>query len=209
MDNYQIKSVAFGGFDKQDVISYIEKAATEAAALQQELRNEVEELRKQLSDIETERDALRTELEQAQSGRSVAEDRLAEESAIRTALEPLQEEVAQLRQEVEALRAERASLLQDAQAYAQFREQLGAIECEARKRAADLEDATNARLRQTVDLFRRQYQILMSTFETTAAHVNSELRKVEVNLTQLPRAMDQSGLELNELAAQLERKKEN
>lgn len=209
MDNYQIKSVAFGGFDKQDVISYIEKAATEAAALQQELRNEVEELRKQLYDTETERDALRTELEQAQSGRSVAEDRLAEESAIRTALEPLQEEVAQLRQEVEALRAERASLLQDAQAYAQFREQLGAIECEARKRAADLEDATNARLRQTVDLFRRQYQILMSTFETTAAHVNSELRKVEVNLTQLPRAMDQSGLELNELAAQLERKKEN
>lgn len=209
MDNYQIKSVAFGGFDKQDVISYIEKAATEAAALQQELRNEVEELRKQLSDIETERDALRTELEQAQSGRSVAEDRLAEESAIRTALEPLQEEVAQLRQEVEALRAERESLLEDARAYAQFREQLGAIECEARKRAADLEDATNARLRQTVDLFRRQYQILMSTFETTAAHVNSELRKVEVNLTQLPRAMDQSGLELNELAAQLERKKEN
>ena len=209
MDNYQIKSVAFGGFDKQDVISYIEKSAAEAAALQQELRNEVEELRKQLSDTETERDALRTELEQAQSGRSVAEDRLAEESAIRTALEPLQEEVAQLRQEVEALRAERESLLEDARAYAQFREQLGAIECEARKRAADLEDATNARLRQTVDLFRRQYQILMSTFETTAAHVNSELRKVEVNLTQLPRAMDQSGLELNELAAQLERKKEN
>lgn len=209
MDNYQIKSVAFGGFDKQDVISYIEKAATEAAALQQELRNEVEELRKQLSDTEAERDVLRAELEQAQSGRSVAEDRLAEESAIRTALEPLQEEVAQLRQEAEALRAERASLLQDAQAYAQFREQLGAIECEARKRAADLEDATNARLRQTVDIFRRQYQILMSTFETTAAHVNSELRKVEVNLTQLPRAMDQSGLELNELAAQLEKKREN
>ena len=209
MDNYQIKSVAFGGFDKQDVISYIEKAATEAAALQQELRNEVEELRKQLSDTEAERDVLRAELEQAQSGRSVAEDRLAEESAIRTALEPLQEEVAQLRQEVESLRAERASLLQDAQAYAQFREQLGAIECEARKRAADLEDATNARLRQTVDIFRRQYQILMSTFETTAAHVNSELRKVEVNLTQLPRAMDQSGLELNELAAQLEKKREN
>ena len=65
MDNYQIKSVAFGGFDKQDVISYIEKSAAEAAALQQELRNEVEELRKQLSDAEVERDVLRAELEQA------------------------------------------------------------------------------------------------------------------------------------------------
>jgi len=209
MDNYQIKSVTFGGFDKQDVISYIEKSAAEAAALQQELRNEAEELRNQLAAAEEARDALRAELEQAQSGRVAAEDRLAEESAVRTALEPLKEEAAQLRREVEALRAEREKLLPDAQAYAQFREQLGAIECEARKRAADLEEATNAQLRQTVDLFRRQYQILMSTFETTAAHVNSELRKVEVNLTQLPRAMDQSGLELNELAAQLERKKEN
>ena len=207
MENYQIKSVTFGGFDKQDVISYIEKSAAEAAALQQELRNEAEDLRKQLADAEAERDALRAELEQAQYGRSEAEERLAEESAVRTALEPLKEEAAQLRCEVEVLRAERDKLLPDAQAYAQFRERIGAIECEARKRAADLEEATNAQLQQTVDMFRRQYQVLMSTFETTAAHVNNELRKVEVNLTQLPRAMDQSGLELNELAAQLEKKK--
>ena len=50
----------------------------------------------------------------------------------------------------------------------------------------------------------------MSTFKTTAAHVNSELRKIEVNLTQLPRAMDQSGAELKELEALLEhREKED
>ena len=45
----------------------------------------------------------------------------------------------------------------------------------------------------------------MSTFETTASQVNSDLRKVQLKLTQLPRAMDQSGAELNELAARLER----
>ena len=32
MANYSIKSVAFGGFDKQDVIRYIEQTAEEAAA---------------------------------------------------------------------------------------------------------------------------------------------------------------------------------
>ena len=68
-----------------------------------------------------------------------------------------------------------------------------------------MEATTAAQLRKTVDLFRGQYQTLMSTFEATAAHVNSELRKVEVNLTQLPRAMDQAGTELNELAAMLEK----
>ena len=92
-----------------------------------------------------------------------------------------------------------------AEAYAQFRERIGSIECEAHKRAADLETATAVRLRKTVDLFREQYQTLMSTFEATAAHVNGELRKVEVNLTQLPRAMDQAGTELNELAAILDK----
>ena len=84
----------------------------------------------------------------------------------------------------------------------------GAIECEARKRADDLERATVLQLQQTLDLFRQQYQTLMSTFETTAGYVTGELRKVEVNLSQLPRAMDRPGTELNELAARLEQIKQ-
>ena len=103
-----------------------------------------------------------------------------------------------------------AALRSDAEAYVRFREQIGVIECEARQRAAILEDETGRRLRRLTDLFRTQYQELMDTFGTTAAHVNSELRKMEVNLTQLPRAMDRSGAELKELEALLEhRKKED
>ena len=44
----------------------------------------------------------------------------------------------------------------------------------------------------------------MSTFEAAAGHVTGELRKVEVNLAQLPRTMDQSGAELKALSARLE-----
>ena len=40
MDTYSIKSVAFGGFDKQDVIRYIEQAAEQAAAAQEALQSE-------------------------------------------------------------------------------------------------------------------------------------------------------------------------
>jgi len=183
MDNYSIKSVAFGGFDKQDVIRYIEQSAQNAATIQQELEREIESLRNSNTSLTNELESLRAQLE----GVSGQRDQL------QTALE---EEVGQLKAEADALRA-------DADAYVQFRERLGTIECEARKRAADLEAATLTQLQQTVDLFRAQYQILMSTFETTASHVNSELRKVEVNLSQLPRSMDQVGSELNTLAAQL------
>lgn len=209
MEKYPIKSVTFGGFDKQDVISYIERAAKEAAVIQQDLQEQVDTLRRQLEETEDAREQLRAELEEAQRVREVAEGRLAEEAALRTALEPFKQEAEQLRVELDALRTEKEQLLPDARAYAQFRERIGAIECEARKRADDLEEATRMQLRQTMDQFRRQYQVLMRTFETTAAHVNGELRKVEVNLTQLPRAMDQSGVELNELAALLEKKTEN
>ena len=201
MDNYPIKSVAFGGFDKQDVIRYIEQTAEQAAAAQKALQEENDSLRAEADTLRQETASLRAKLEEAAARQAQLQDELSRESAARLELEklkPLEAEVSRLKQEADALRP-------DAEAYAQFRERIGAIECEARKRAADLEAATVGQLQQTVDLFRAKYQTLMSTFETTASHVNSELRKVEVNLTQLPRAMDQSGTELNELAARLER----
>lgn len=201
MDNYPIKSVAFGGFDKQDVIRYIEQTAEQSAAAQKVLREENDSLRAEADALRKETASLRAQLEESSARQAQLQSELAQETAARLELEklkPLEEEVSRLKQEVDALRP-------DAEAYAQFRERIGAIECEARKRAADLEAATVGQLQQTVDLFRAQYQVLMSTFETTASHVNGELRKVEVNLTQLPRAMDQAGTELNELAARLER----
>ena len=201
MDNYPIKSVAFGGFDKQDVIRYIEQTAEQAAAAQKALQEENDSLRAEANALREEAASLRAKLEETSARQTQLQSELAQETAARLDLEklkPLEEEVNRLKQKADALRP-------DAEAYAQFREHIGAIECEARKRAADLEAATAKQLQQTVDLFRAQYQVLMSTFETTASHVNSELRKVEVNLTQLPRAMDQSGVELNELAARLER----
>nr|WP_326185427.1 hypothetical protein [uncultured Oscillibacter sp.] len=200
MDNYPIKSVTFGGFDKQDVIRYIEQSSEKAAATQKELQAENDDLRGQVAALTGELETLRSQVADLTAQREQLQAAFGRESTARRELEtlkPLEDEVARLRAEVESLRP-------DAQAYAQFRGRIGSIECEARERAASLEAATATQLRRTVDLFRAQYQILMSTFETTASHVTGELRKVEVNLSQLPRAMDQAGAELNTLAAQLE-----
>lgn len=204
MDNYSIKSVTFGGFDKQDVIRYIEQAAEQAATVQRELQSKNDALQSEnstlhakVSSLNEELASLRTQLDTLSSDYTRLQESLSRESAQRQELESLK-----------PLEAEVKRLRPDAEAYAQFRERIGTIECEARKRAADLEFATVLQLQQTVDFFREQYQTLMDTFETTASHVNSELRKVEVNLTQLPRAMDQAGSELNELMKRLETIKE-
>ena len=189
MDQYSIKSVTFGGFDKKDVIQYIEQGAEAQKALQAEN----DSLRQQVAALTAEGASLREQLEQLTAQHTALQNTLTQERAARLELEqlkPLQEEIDRLRP--------------DAEAYAQFREKIGAIECEARKRAGDLEAASLAQLRQTVSLVRTQYQSLMQTFESTASHVTGELRKVEVNLTQLPRAMDQAGAELDKLTARMD-----
>ena len=204
MENYPIKSVAFGGFDKQDVVRYIEQAAETAAAAQTALQAENDALRTKTEALQSELAAVRSQLAELTARHEALQAEYTRETAARQALEPLKP----LEDENSRLKAEAEALRPDAQAYAQFRERIGAIECEARKRADDLERATVLQLQQTLDLFRQQYQTLMSTFETTASHVNSELRKVEVNLSQLPRTMDRPDAELNELAQRLEQIKQ-
>ena len=52
MESYSFKSVAFGGFDKQDVVRYLEQSSEKAAAAQRELEAENRALRKQLAEKE-------------------------------------------------------------------------------------------------------------------------------------------------------------
>ena len=187
MERSAIRSVAFGGFDKEDVARYIEQLSQET----EKLREERDALQEKADCLEKEADELKTQVQDL----SKAKEELSAEVA---RLAPLEKENAQLNEEVEALRP-------DAEAHVMLRGQVGAIECEARQRAAELEEHTAGQMHKALDLFRQQYQILMSTFETASSHMTGELRKMEVALTQLPRTMDQTGVELDRLASALEK----
>ena len=187
MEQYAIKSVAFGGFDKEDVARYIEQISQESG----KLREERDVLQERLDQAEQEAAALRDQLQAL----TETKERLEAENQ---RLAPMEAENARLKEEVEALRP-------DAEAHVMLREQVGTIECEARQRAAELEERTVGQMRRATDQFRRQYQVLMNTVETASGHMTAELRKMEVALAQLPRTMDQTGVELNQLAAALEK----
>ena len=204
MENYPIKSVTFGGFDKQDVIRYIEQAAKNSEDAQKELLEEAERLRAQIEELTAANAALQAEKESLEAQKETLEAELITQAAQIQEMAPLQGldgKVTQLEEELDRLRPDAAN-------YAQFRDRLGAIECEARERADALERATNEQLKKTVEAFRSQYTTLMSTFASTASYVTAELRKVEVNLSQLPRAMDRPGVELEELAKRLDSKED-
>ena len=187
MERSAIRSVAFGGFDKEDVARYIEQLSQET----EKLREERDALQEKADCLEKEADELKTQVQDL----SKAKEELSAEVA---RLAPLEKENAQLNEEVEALRP-------DAEAHVMLRGQVGAIECEARQRAAELEEHTAGQMHKALDLFRQQYQILMSTFETASSHMTGELRKMEVALAQLPRTLDQTGVELDRLASALEK----
>ena len=194
MESYTFKTVTFGGFDKQDVARYLEQLTQEHSAALAALQEENAALKEKASHLEAENRSLHTQTS-AQA---------ASLSQLNAQAEKLLEEVAALRDYPEkyaALRAEADALRPDAQAYVEFRNRIGNIECEAQQRAAKLEADTQAQLRRMAESFRAQYEALTGTFDAAAAHVTAELRKVEVNLTQLPRSLDGVGRELEKLGA--------
>ena len=205
MENNTFKSVTFGGFDKQDVIHYIEQSAREAAEIQEHLQQENDGLRAQIQDLEARIAELEQRAENAENHCRSLEQKLSQERATNQTLAQEKQTLEKEQEKLQTLTDEIQRLRPEAEAYAQFRDRVGDIECEAHKRSAALEAATVARMRQASDAFQSQYQTLMSSFQTTAAHVTGELRKIEVTLAQLPRAMDQPGAELKALQEMLER----
>ena len=199
MESYTFKTVTFGGFDKQDVARYVEQLTQEHSTALAALQEENAALKEKNSHLEAENRSLRTQ----------ADAQAASLSQLSAQAEKLLEEVAALRdypEKYEALRTEADGLRKDAEAYVEFRNRIGNIECEAQQRAAKLEADTQAQLRRMADSFRAQYEALTGTFDAAAAHVTAELRKVEVNLTQLPRSLDGVGRELEQLDAILPEK---
>ena len=192
MESYTFKTVTFGGFDKQDVAHYIEQLTQEHSAALSALQEENAALKEKSSHLEAANCALRTQ----------ADMQAASLSQLSAQAEKLLEEVAALRdypEKYEALRVEAEAIRPDAEAYVEFRNRIGNIECEAQQRAAKLEADTQAQLRQMAESFRAQYEALTGTFDAASAHVTAELRKVEVNLSQLPRALDPVDRELEKL----------
>lgn len=196
MESKIFKSVTFGGFDKQDVIHYIEETARQYEETTARLEKEKDVLERETAD-------LKTKLQEAEKQlRALIEEKQRLEAAAQGKAQA-EEALAQTRAEAESLRAEAEQLRPLAQAYQNVKEQIGDIECEARRRANTLEEQTLSRLNRLLAACRGEYQTLTETYATTSSHMIAELRKMEVSLTQLPRALDQVGKDLTELEQEL------
>lgn len=252
MENTIFRS-ALGGFNRQDVMAYIEKAQKEAAETAQRLeeenetlRREGEELRQSLEALTQERDqlsgqtaelteqcaGLRSALEVETAARETAQKDAGERAG---AIRLLEEETRRLREGLEArdtqaetLRREKERVAQlelDAQqraadVLAQAQTQAEGLLNQARREAESLRSEASAQSEGLVSRAREQAQAIYQqmagqvtktageckeicdAFDSVAAHVASELRRMDVAVSQLPISLNRLREGLDALSGQ-------
>ena len=189
MDN-QFRSAAFGGFNRQDVIDYLERTAQEHA-------QQLAELRAQLEREQQEAAQLRSRLAQAQEQEEQARGELERNAADRESAREQSDLLAQAREEIAALRGQIARLEPDAVAYAAIKERTAGIELEAHRRAQTIVDeaqvqADQVRREQVAWLERveRDYYDLRAQVGTTVTQAASELERVRQGLDNITLCMN-------------------
>lgn len=180
MDN-KFRSTAFGGFNRQDVMDYLERSVKEHnQALEQvnaqltEARNEAAQLREQLARVQEEVRQAKEELE-------------------RTTAEQMNE----LRTQNEQLRRQAEEAQAGAAAYAAIKERTASIEMEAHRRAQTIVDQAQEQgnqvrreLVQWLERVERDYYDLRGQVGTTVTQAASELERVRQGLDNISLCMN-------------------
>ena len=184
----QFRTVAFGGFHKQDVLNYITTSSKEQ-------QDRSADLQQQLDRVQQERDELAKKYESTEEARAknAAEcERLSEVLTERTtALDVTGRELADLKAAHEALSARLAelearlpSLEEDAAAYNALKDRTATIELEAHRKAQETVEqaqAQAAKLRSEMESWLRRvqngYQNLRTDILATASHLVGELER--------------------------------
>lgn len=206
----QFRTAAFGGFQKQDVLDYIETVSREHAARLESLEKERDEARRSGEELQ----ARLSEAEGARSDLSgqvgTLTDRLAEAER---ALEEIRAEIARqqdLRAEAELRAEELEQRLKRAEpaaaAYESVKDRTAGIELEAHHRAMEVEaaaraqvKATKVELEQWIHKVRAGYDRLRTDVDATISHASGELERVRGSLEGLSGEFDARDADLESL----------
>lgn len=216
--DHPFRSAAVGGFNKQDVLTYLEEQAKQATQVQQELQSRLEEADRQAESSRREGEELRRELEEAwrelEALRQGQDGLNAQLEQARRDLSASQAQTAQMTRQLEQARKERDSLQSqlealrpDAQAYVQLKERAAGVELEAHRRAQAVQEKAEGDIRrmrrqaeQWLQGLSREYGELRSQVEATISHAASELEKAGSCLDRAGQLMGEQELALEALS---------
>lgn len=209
MMDHPFRSAAIGGFNKQDVLSFLEEQSKQSAQAQQRLQEQLEEANRQLEALGGEKAELQSRLEETrrelealreEQGRlSVQLSRTDQElSASRAQEERTAQELEETRRARDELQAKLDTALPDAQAYVQIKERTAGVELDAHRRAQAIQDRAEddaqrvrRKLEQWLQRMEREYDQMRGEVEITVSHAASELDRVRAGLNRITRLVEE------------------
>ena len=173
------KTCMFGGFDRGDVINYIEKSAKEAKERIEALETENNELRSNNERIEQALRALHAQAKQQRQEEQGQEALQQQLSEAQVHLNELAVELDALRAENEKLRTESVKLREAADDYAHLKEHIADIEINAHRRTEEFRAEAIEKLRQSVAAQRTWCQGQRGQYTQMNEKLLQELRRAE------------------------------
>ena len=186
MSMQQFRS-AMGGFNRQDVLTYIDASAKAHAQDMEQLRAELEQTRTRAQEFQARAEAAEYQVAELAPRAAQMEKATAELEAKRSAL-------AAAERELKELKARVAMLEPKADAYEAVKEKTAGIELEAHQRAKQVVDeaqahaaAIRSQTEQWLTKVKGSYERLRTDVEATVNHTAGELERASKALTQVNR----------------------
>ena len=159
------KTCLFGGFDREDVVKFIEKTAAEN--------------QEQLETLEAELNALRAQRDEAAAENEALRGLTEEDACLREENARLREQLAQAQASAEALRQEAEALRGPAAEYQSLKEHVADIEISAHRRTEEFRAKAMERLAQCIAQQRAWCSQRRSTYLSMNVSLLEQLRQAE------------------------------
>lgn len=195
----QFRTVAFGGFCKEDVLSYIASSARDHQERLDSLQSELERARQGRSDMERHAADCGKELAML----SAEKEQLVEENAkLRSMLADAEEAGKRLSEAESVITRQQQRLAQvepDAEAYDRIRDQAASMELEAHRRAKAMEleakekaERTIRTMEQWIRKLQGEYDQLRTAMESAVTRTTGELDRARKSLMDLAVGFDRN-----------------
>lgn len=190
------RTAVVGGFNRQDVLNYIETSAKETKDRISSLQKEGETAQKARTTAEKEAAELKKQVQalrkETESLRKTADERAASLKKVQNELIQEQTVCAALRKELDTLKAQTGQWESGAKAYAELKDRTATIELEARQRASAIESAAEEKAKkirtaaeQILYKVQAGYGRLRGDVDATISHASGELGRVDKALEQV------------------------
>ena len=198
----QFRTAAFGGFNKQDVMAYLEGTVQSHAEQIETVKKELAAAQTAQAEQASQRDAAVGQAEEARQenarlrGELDRQARNLEEA--RTGQEAQARRLADLERELSGLRERLAKVEPAAESYERIKNRTAGVELEAHRRAQEIEDAAleksrqaRAELEQWIYKVQGGYDRLRTDMDATIAHASGELERARKSLESLMGQFDE------------------